>query len=320
VVRPAVRKFYAVFNDWEQYNNKTYAFHRDLSPWLRWNPLSFGILFVLGVAGAARLASASPRTAAALGLITAAVVASVLLFFVSARFRLPLAALATVLAGGALAAPGFWQDWPVVKRQGLVLLLMAAAFLSFSSFDGVASRATFVQDHALLARAAATVGDDALAWNESQAALALQPGHPDAVRIAVASYFNQLLDGTAGPADVMAWRQACVELLDDSRADAPDLRAVAIIAFWQVKSHAHALVLWQQLGPTPSALAARLIVKDGTATPADVSTLPTAAWAQPLVRLAAAQLVLAPPPGIILDSPQRAAAQVNRIFFPLHTP
>ncbi len=38
------RKFYALLNDWEQYNNKTFAFHHDLSPWLRWNPLTFGVL------------------------------------------------------------------------------------------------------------------------------------------------------------------------------------------------------------------------------------------------------------------------------------
>jgi hypothetical protein len=314
------RKLYALLNDWEQYNNKTYAFHHDHSPWLRWNPLSFGLLFVLGAAGAARLAVESPRTAASLALITAACTASVLLFYVSARFRLPLAAVATVLAGGALAAPGFWRAWPDSRQRGLALLLVVAALLTFSSFDGVRSRATFVQDHALLARAAATVGDDSLAWTEATAALALQPAHPDALRIAVASYFNQLLDGTARPADEVLWRNACAYLLNDSRTDAPDLRAVAALAFWRVGTHDPALVIWRQLGATPSALAARLFVQDGSVSRAEFSALPPAAWNQPLVRLAAVQLGLAPPAGVTLDAPDRVAAQVKRIFAPFSKP
>jgi hypothetical protein len=314
------RKSYALLNDWEQYNNKTYAFHQDLSPWLRWNPLSFGILFLLGLAGAVRLAALSPRTAAALALITVTIAASVLLFFVSARFRLPLVAIATVLAGGALAAPGFWQEWPVVKRQALVLLLILAGFVTFSSFDDVRSTATFVQDHALLARAAATVGDDRLAWTEAQAALALQPEHPDAVRSAVASYFNQLLDGTAPLSVEAEWRADCVALLNDPRTDAPDLRAVAAIAFWQAGSHEHALTVWRELGSTPSALAARLLMQDPTAHRAELAALPAAAWTQPLVRLAAVQLALSPPAGIVLEAPEHVAAQVKRIFSRPPTP
>jgi hypothetical protein len=51
----------------------------------------------------------------------------------------------------------------------------------------VADRSTFVQDHALLARAAYTVGDDATALAEADAALRLQPGHPDALAIAAAA-------------------------------------------------------------------------------------------------------------------------------------
>jgi hypothetical protein len=51
------RKAYALLNNWEQYNNKTYAFHKALSPWLSWNPLCWGLLLVLGPSpAAARLA------------------------------------------------------------------------------------------------------------------------------------------------------------------------------------------------------------------------------------------------------------------------
>jgi hypothetical protein len=181
------RKAYALLNNWEQYNNKTYAFHKDLSPWLRWNPICWGILLMAAVAGAARLADGSRRTAAALGAVCAACAASTLLFFVSARFRLPLAAVCAVLAGGALGSPGFWRGWPPGRRAALACLVAAAGLVAFSSLGGVADRSTFVQDHVLLARAAFTVGDDATALTEARAALRLQPWHPDALAIEAAA-------------------------------------------------------------------------------------------------------------------------------------
>jgi hypothetical protein len=118
---------------------------------------------------------------AAMGaVVCAACAASILLVFVSARFRLPLAALAAVLAGGALASPAFWKPWSGGRRAALAAAVALAGLLSFSSFDGVDDPSTFVQDHVLLARAAFTVGDDATAAAEASEALKLQPWHPDA--------------------------------------------------------------------------------------------------------------------------------------------
>ena len=313
------RKTYALLNDWEQYNNKTFAFHQARSPWLRWNPLSWGIFFVLGVAGAARLAAESPRTARPLALITAACALSIVLVFVSARFRLPLAGLAAVLAGGALGSPGFWKPWPVRRQAGLAVLVVLAAGLTFSTFDGVRSRVTFVQDHALLARAAATVGDDRLAWTEAEAALALQSTHPDALRVAVASYFNQLLAGTALPADEARWADAAERLLAESRTDAADLRAVAALARWRAGRTGEALATWRALDAAPSALAARLLVNDPTADRASLTALPLSAWTQPLVRIAAAHLVLKGPTGLPLESTTQTEAEWTRLFLiPAH--
>jgi hypothetical protein len=192
------RKAYALLNNWEQYNNKTFAFHKARSPWLRWNPICWGALLVLGVAGAARLGTESPRAAAALATVVAALSASILLFFVSARFRLPLAAILSVLAGGAIAAPAFWKAWPAPRRAWLGLAVAAAALLTFSNWGGVADPSTFVQDHALLARAAYTVGDDATALAEARETLRMQPWHPDATAVAKAAQ-AELAQKGAGP-------------------------------------------------------------------------------------------------------------------------
>ena len=177
------RKAYALLNNWEQYNNKTFAFHKARSPWLSWNPICWGILFTLGVAGAFRLAAEAPRTAAALALVWLACAASILLFFVSARFRLPLAATWAILAGGALAKPRFWSGWSPRGLSALAGSVILAGIVAFSNVGDVSDRSTFVQDHVLLARAAFTVGDDATAYLEAKEALKMQPWHPDALII-----------------------------------------------------------------------------------------------------------------------------------------
>lgn len=181
------RKAYALANNWEQYNNETFAFHKALSPWLRWNPICWGVLLVLAVPGAARLASDSPRAVLAVAAVSAACAVSIALFFVSARFRLPLAAICASLAGGALGSPGFWRGWTIGHRRGVAALTLLAGLAAFSSFGGVADRSTFVQDHALIARAAFTVGDDATALMEASEALRMQPWHPDAKAVAAAA-------------------------------------------------------------------------------------------------------------------------------------
>lgn len=182
-----LRKAYALLNNFEQYNNKTFAFHKALSPWLWWNPICWGLILILGTAGGARLASERPLQAAVLAWVAASVAASVVLFFVSARFRLPLAAILAALAGGCAGSSGCWAAWGRGARLGVALALVAAAALAFSRAGGVADKSTYVQDHALLARAAYTVGDDALALREAEEALKLQPWHPDALAIAEAA-------------------------------------------------------------------------------------------------------------------------------------
>jgi hypothetical protein len=181
------RKAYALLNNWEQYNNKTFAFHKARSPWLSWNPICWGVLLALGVAGAARLAAASPRAAVVLAAVWIACAASILLFFVSARFRLPLASICAALAGGALGSPGFWRGWSPARRAALGFAVALAGIAAFSGFACVQDRSTFVQDHVLLARAAFTVGDDATALSEAGEALKMQPWHPDAKAIAAAA-------------------------------------------------------------------------------------------------------------------------------------
>ncbi len=225
------QKTYALVNNWEQYNNKTFAFHQERSPWLRWNPLCWGVLFVFGIAGAVRLRAAERRAASLLGGITAIVAVSVVLFFVSARFRLPLAALLCVPAGAALAHPiAIFHALTPAQRGFLALGLLGAGLLTFSTFDGVRDTRPFIQDHLLIARAAQVVGDDAATWTEATAALALDPTRSNAAEFIVTSGFNRQLLAPLSPSELAAWRVGAGRLLAAPDYAAPAARVIAAMA------------------------------------------------------------------------------------------
>jgi 4-amino-4-deoxy-L-arabinose transferase-like glycosyltransferase len=307
-------KTYALFNDWEQYNNKTFAFHRARSPWLRWNPLGWGIVFVLGLVGALRLWREHPRAARALAFIATALVASIVLFFVSGRFRIPLTALATILAGGVILPPRTWRGWSRRQRMRLGVALAIGAGLTYSNLGGVRDRTTFVEDHALLARAAERTGDAFLAWNQAAAALALNPNHRDATRVAVASFFNHLVRQGKGPGTETQWLEISRRFLAARENDALELQAIAVVAMWRANQRVDAVEEWRRLGGTPSAIAGRMLVGDRTVSPADLRLVSPAGWTEPLVRLAGARFGIQPPPGIAPGDPRRAADVLQSVF------
>lgn len=279
-----LRKAYALFNDWDQYNNKTYAFHQARSPALRWNPLSWGLLLVCGVAGWFRLVHNSPRTGAALAAVALACAASALLVFVSGRFRLPLTGLLLVTAGGAVAQPRFWRDWSFRSRAKLSGAMLLATAVAWSRFDGVRDERTFVQDRALLARAAETTGDDLTAWREATAVLAQQPDHGPALALAVTAHFNLLLRDAAPDAAEDQWLACSQRLLAGGQGASPETFAIAALALWRAGKAETALAVWHQLGDLPSAQAARLFAGDPPRPPVTAGTGPE--WQTPLAQLA----------------------------------
>jgi hypothetical protein len=311
-----LRKTYALLNHWEQYNNKTFAFHQARSPWLRWNPLGWGMLLLVAIVGGVELARRSRRAVLAVVVVTGAVAMGVLLFYVSARFRLPLVGIAAVLAGGAVHAPTLWRSFSARGRAGLALALAGAAGVTFSGFDDVRSRRTFVEDHALLARAAERVGDFPLAWREANAALALHPEHRDATRVAIIAFFNQLVLQQAEPSGELPWLAACRRLLAAKDDDARELQAIAALALWRAGERTAAVAEWKRLAPSPSALAARLLVNDPLVNRRMLGELAAESWSEPLVRLAGGYLRVPPPAGIPPADPRRAEQVLERLFVP----
>ena len=272
------RRAYYLLNDTEQYNNKTYAFHKARSPLLRFNPLGWGLVFLAGLTGFAVLATRDRRSALTFTLLIGTTTAAILVAFVSDRFRLPLVALASLLAGVVVVLPATWAAWSRNRRLGLAALLVLAAIFTFSRAFNVRDDATVLQDHLLLASAAVQTGDDALAWSEAGAALALSPGKPDALAWRVTAYFNRLLSRTAPAADEAVWLENSRQLLAQSDSPASlSVQTLAALALWRAGETAAAEAAWRRLAPlTPDARAALVFARLAPA-PNEVASPPSPA-------------------------------------------
>ncbi len=239
------RKLVYLLNDFEQYNNKTYAFHREQAFFLRWNPLSWGWLFVLGAAGASLI----PREASwrfwALILAAAAYAAGALLFISSDKFRLPLAPLVAVLAG-SLALPDAVQKLRRSKQFCLMLASMAlAALVTFPPWLNAPSTETFIQDRLLIANAALSVGEDAMALTLAREAEVDAPQRPDIARLQAMAIYN-LHVSHVQPAKMTDWIGLLQKLGKISDPEPRD-RFIAGVALLQVERNVEGIQVLTRL-------------------------------------------------------------------------
>ncbi len=128
-LRLLARKSWLLLAAGERSNNKNLAFWRSRSPLLRW-PVWPGWALLLGLAllGVRRSDLGRDERRLLLG-VTGVYAAALLLFFINARFRLPLLAWLTVPAGGGLSVlwtafrSRSWRDVPTGPAVAAVLVV-----------------------------------------------------------------------------------------------------------------------------------------------------------------------------------------------------
>ncbi len=266
-------KLYATLNNFEQYNNKTYAFHKQLSPWLRYNPIGWGLLLALATFCAATLWRQKRSELLPLLAISSSLVAGLLIYMASARFRLPLTPLLAIVAGGLpLAWAAFSSSSSKLKRNALIATAAALA-IAFTRFAGVASEKTFPQDALLIADAAAQIGDDDTAIKWSSYALEKIPNQQQGLRLRLISRYNQIASGERAGTE-SEWRKLyednqSLELQDEL------LSFIRGVVFWNLDQKEAAQKEWQSgyatFGPRASACLAALTL---TGSPIPFEELP----------------------------------------------
>lgn len=283
-------KAVALLHPYEQYNNKTYALHRERSPWLRWNPLGWAPIALLAVPGVV-LAQRRREGVWLLG-TGLAYAGGVLLFYVSARFRLPLVPLLCVAAGWWAAphvptacghlARSLGHSWrrgqkpclalsdedPIRRRCfeffGVVALvnLLLLVWLA-ASYD---QDETAAQDYLLMAQASAELGRDDDALGLANAALALEPQLDAALELRVVAQFNFWLTAItkAGPAPSDSLIHEQRSLLNELAArgyEQANLRFIDAVYAYRLGHHEAALASFNELATAnPPHQGARLAV------------------------------------------------------------
>lgn len=226
-----------LLNNEEQYNNKTYAFHKARSPWLRHNPLGWAWVWVMAVAGG--LLGWRRRGVRVVLVAAALCLPGILGFYVSDRFRVPLVPLLAVLAGGVTQWRAAGAGWPALGAAGIALALSVWPV-------GYDRAQTLVQDHLMLASSSAAVGWYAPAQAHARSATTLAPGRPAAISLrCVVEFKAWLADASAATADWPAWCQ-------QASAYALTARLLTAHAHWRAGQTAAALTTWHALAARPS--------------------------------------------------------------------
>jgi uncharacterized membrane protein len=244
-------KGYAILHHYEQYNNLTFSFHKSRIFPLALNPLGWGILFVPATFGLLHLFRSRPRSAVALLLLFASYTATLVVFYASARFRLPLVPILVLLA---LASIGWFQGLHRERKRLLatLCLLPLLAVLVFGSFAGIRSTDTYVQDRLLMANAQAELGRDAGAARWAREVLEQHPDRKEALRIYAISYFNMALLGNPQRAEFGSWKEQRQWVRQERPTD-PVQDAVLGVFLWKWGQRERAVEVWERLVATENA-------------------------------------------------------------------
>lgn len=263
------RKAYYTVNDFEQYNNLTYGFHKARWPFLRCNPLGWGMLAM--AAGGVLILVRPSRSWVAGGLaIALAYAGSLVLFYASARFRLPLAPLLCIGIGGVAWLPRTIRDG-VPRARWFVAALGVAVIgaIAYSGLWGAHDRSTHVQDALLVGNAATTTGDDALALEMATGALAMAPKRNEARRLALVSYWNLRLTDDPAWRTFGDWPEAFSTWIEGQQFTDPDpaLAAALGTVLWNTGRTEPARRVWRdtaQRHPDQSTVLDRLLAATET--------------------------------------------------------
>ena len=238
-------KTYALLNNCEQYNNKTYSIHKQRSPWLRWNPIHWTIILAMAMISLCSrpFNGAKGLSLAAISLIYAL---GVLLFYASSRFRLPLYVPMSLLAGGL--APAI-TALSVPSRNRLLVAVLSSVFclaIGYSRWNGIQSDATIINDYLLLSRSAARAGDDTEALRWARCALKRDSCNRAAMKLAALSEFNLMAQALPNQSPSTGEMEQALETCKLLAGYSEQMAYPAGVYAWRLGQREEAIRVWGQ--------------------------------------------------------------------------
>ena len=269
-----LRKAYFYLNSYEQYDNKTYSFHKQRHALLKWNPIHWGLLLLLAVTGTLVGLRTHVNRPLVIGLIGifAVYAAGVILFYTSHRFRIPMLPILAILSAGSLQLLNAWHG---AERRWRILLITCGLLtlgITYTGFFNARDTNTWEEDYALLANASLRTSRDEQAIQNAQSALGMNPRRADMYAVLAQAYFNQWALKTTpeniSPNEAEGLRQLSVK---GAKRD-PKLGALIGIYEWKLGSQKNALNTWKDISGN-DALALCCLIYTGYASPPRPSAL-----------------------------------------------
>lgn len=186
------KKIYYLLNNYEQYNNKTFSFHKAHNLILKYNPLCYGFVLILFILSLFNLKKLDLKSGKILCLVFGLMFLSlgIIIFYVSSRFRLPIASLLIIFGSGL-----FLHNPCKIVNLKNGIIAMFCCLISFSTLFDVADKSTWLEDKLLNAFACTRLGYDKelLMWcNE---VIKESPYNHQAIRLKIVAFSNLILSG-----------------------------------------------------------------------------------------------------------------------------
>lgn len=268
------RKAYYFLNNYEQYDNKTYGFHKVRHMQLRLNPIHWGGLLMLAVAGAiVGLTKRETRVfTISLIVIFAIYAAGTILFVTSNRYRLPMIPILSIFSAGAIFLPSFWSAGNKQWRIILATCLLLTTGITYTAFFDAVRKNTWEEDYALLANASLRSGRDAAAFEWAEQTLAMNPNRKDMQAVMLQAHFNTwAFDGDTSQPGMIELASILKNSANAAQAE-PKLLPVIGIYEWKLRQFERAVLTWQSVAAT-DALARLCLLHTARADPPNQNEL-----------------------------------------------
>jgi 4-amino-4-deoxy-L-arabinose transferase-like glycosyltransferase len=243
------RKAYYFLNNYEQYDNKTYGFHKQLHSPLRWNPIHWGALLLLAVAGTliGFRSGTSKKILIGCIIVFTLYAAGTIWFYTPNRFRVPMIPVLCLLSGGIVFLKPTWMQSTRGWKGCFIGCLGVTGLITYSAFFNADNTDTWEEDYALLANAALRVGEDESAIYWANQALEMNPQRSDMHGNVVQAEFNQwafsspLKDPNRQDLELLLARA-----LNHSETNA-SITAICGIYYWKLGRTEDAFELWNKV-------------------------------------------------------------------------
>ncbi len=186
-----LKKTYYLYNNYEQYDNKTFSFQKELSPSLRYNPLCFGMIIILVfifIFNYDFKINKNKIFTIAIGIDIVSL--GIIAFYVCARFRLSIVPLLVILCSGIFTL----KKSELFNIKNLIISLVVG-FITFSTFFDTANTSTWKEDRLLNAFACSRLAldEEQIMWADK--VLEEEPTNLQAIRLKLVGFTNLVLEG-----------------------------------------------------------------------------------------------------------------------------